>query len=93
MARLHQTRSDIAALVADLAEIQRERKILAEQLPSLGLAEETLRRAVAEGNATLLRYEAVRASYLDKRLKLLSLEQAAAEQDVALQLAIGEAWP
>ncbi|MEW6611585.1 MAG: TolC family protein [Pseudomonadota bacterium] len=93
VARLHQTRSDIAALVADLAEIQRERKILAEQLPSLGLAEETLRRAVAEGNATLLSYEAVRASYLDKRLKLLSLEQAAAEQDVALQLAIGEAWP
>lgn len=92
IARLHQTRSDIAALVADLAEIQRESTVLAGQLPSLAQAEETLRSAVAEGNATLLSYEAVRASYLDKRLKLLSLEQAAAEQDVALQLAVGEAW-
>ena len=92
VARLHQTRSDIATLVADLDRIAREMAPLVSQLPALQRAEEIMRSAVASGDVTLISYETVRASLLDKRLKLSSLEQAKAEQRVALQLATGAPW-
>lgn len=91
-ARLHQTRSDIATLVADLERIDREIAPLVSQLPALQRAEETMRAGVGSGDVTLISYETVRATLLDKRLKLSSLEQAKAEQQVALQLATGAPW-
>ena len=89
VARLVKTRADIATLVADLERIQREIDPLVHELPELQKAEARLREGVANGDVTLVSYETVRASLLDKRLKLSSLEQAAAEQRVALQLATG----
>jgi outer membrane protein TolC len=89
LARLHQTRADIGTLVMDLNRIAQEREPLARELPELTRAERLLREAAAAGDVTLVNYETVRANYLDKRLKLLALEQAAAEQAVALQLAVG----
>ncbi len=91
-ARLYQTRSDIATLVADLVRIAREIAPLASQMPSLERAEATMRGGVASGDVTLVSYETVRANLLDKRLRLSSLEQATAEQQVALQLATGAPW-
>jgi outer membrane protein, heavy metal efflux system len=87
--RLHQTRAEIATLVADLQRIADERMPLAKELPELARAEAVLSTAVQSGDATLLGYEAVRANLLDKQLKLLSLDQATAEQQIALQLAVG----
>ncbi|MEO8628513.1 MAG: TolC family protein [Betaproteobacteria bacterium] len=92
VARLYQTRSDIATLVADLERIDRELEPLVSQLATLQHAEETMRRGVASGDVTLINYETVRANLLDKQLKLSSLEQARAEQQVALQLATGAPW-
>ncbi|MGI9025020.1 MAG: TolC family protein, partial [Burkholderiaceae bacterium] len=92
VARLYQTRSDIATLVADLERIDRELAPLVSQLPTLQHAEETMRRGVASGDVTLITYETVRANLLDKQLKLSRLEQARAEQQVALQLATGAPW-
>ncbi|MCL5965901.1 MAG: TolC family protein [Deltaproteobacteria bacterium] len=92
VSRLHSARADIAGLSADLERIGRQRAVLARELPELERAEQTMRDAVANGDVTLLAYEAVRAALLDKRLALLSLEQAAAEQQVALQLAVGAPW-
>jgi outer membrane protein TolC len=89
VARLNQTRADIGTLVTDLNRIAQEREPLARELPELTRAERVLREAAAAGDVTLVNYETVRANYLDKRLKLLALEQAAAEQAVALQLAVG----
>ncbi|CAI8861163.1 Outer membrane efflux protein [Methylococcus capsulatus] len=91
LGRLNQTRADIGTLVTDLDRIAQEREPLARELPELIRAERLLREAAAVGDATLVNYETVRANYLDKRLKLLALEQAAAEQAVALQLAVGSA--
>lgn len=88
-ARLHQTRADITTVLADLQRIEAERAPLARQVPELARAEEVLRAAVENRDVTLISYETVRASLLDKQLKLLGLEQAAAEQQVALQLAVG----
>lgn len=89
VARLNQTRADIGTLVTDLNRIAQEREPLARELPELTRAERLLREAAAAGDITLVNYETVRANYLDKRLKLLALEQAAAEQAVALQVAVG----
>ena len=92
VARLYKARADIATLVADLERIRQEIAPLVRQLPELQHAEERMRGGVASGDVTLISYETVRASLLDKRLKLSSLEQASAEQRVALQLATGEPW-
>lgn len=92
VARLYKARADIAAVVADLERITREMAPLQSQLPELQHAEETMQGGVASGDVTLINYETARASLLDKRLKLSSLEQAAAEQRIALQLATGAPW-
>lgn len=89
VARLFQTRADIAALVADLQRIGDELGPLDRELPTLALAAERMSRGVATGNVTIVAYEAVRASLLDKQLKQLALEQSAAEQVIALELATG----
>ena len=89
VARLHQARADIGALVSDLARVRAELRPLERELPALAQAEERMQPGVASHDVTLVAYESVRASLLDKRLKKLSLEQAAAEDEAALELAVG----
>ncbi|MCE5360280.1 MAG: TolC family protein [Acidithiobacillus sp.] len=91
-ARLFQTRADIASLVQDLHRLAPEIALLQAQLPPLGAAEAQLRQAVADHNATLVEYETVRSQVLDKRLQLLALQGAAAEDQAALELAVGIPW-
>ncbi|MBI2800635.1 MAG: TolC family protein [Gammaproteobacteria bacterium] len=90
-ARLQQTRGDIAALVTDLGRLTEARQPLLVELPDLARNERVLRDAVSSGDATLVSYEAVRASLLDKQLKLLVIESTLAEQQIALQVSVGAA--
>ncbi len=92
VARLFQTRSDIATLVADIEFIGREIEPLNRQLPALQHVETVMRAALARGDVTAVTYETVRSNLLTLRLKLSSLEQAKAEQRVALQLVTGAPW-
>ena len=87
--RLQQTRADIATLVADIQRIEQERLPLLQELPELVREENVLSVAAQNRDVTLINYETVRASLLDKQLKLLSLEQALAEQQIALQISVG----
>ncbi|MDQ6626904.1 MAG: TolC family protein [Pseudomonadota bacterium] len=91
-ARLFQTRSDLATLVADIGRIDQEVGPLEQQLHSLQRAETVMRGAVASGDVTSVSYETVRANLLAKQLSLSSLEQARAEQQIALRLATGTPW-
>jgi cobalt-zinc-cadmium efflux system outer membrane protein len=91
-ARLFQTRSDIATLVADIRAVDHEIEPLQQRLPQLRKAEATMRSALASGDVTALTYETVRSNLLTLRLQLASLEQSRAEQRVALQLATGAPW-
>ncbi|MDD3760944.1 MAG: TolC family protein [Acidithiobacillus sp.] len=91
-ARLFQTRAEIASLVQDLQRLHPEIALLRTQLPGLAQAEKVLRQAVAEHNATLVEYESVRSQLLDKKLQLLTLEGTAAEDQAALELAVGIPW-
>jgi outer membrane protein, heavy metal efflux system len=89
VARLHQTRADIATLVAELERVVQQHAALSRELPALGRAEEAMRTAVESGDVTLVSYETVRAARLDKELTQLALEQSAAEGQQALNIAVG----
>lgn len=90
VARLKQTRGDIARQVDDLRAIDGQRRALAAQLPALERATNALQRASREGNVTAIAYETVRSALLDKRLAGLALEQAQREAEVALETAAGK---
>ncbi len=90
MARLNQTRSDIATLVTELSIINEEEIILKKQLPELKKAERLMREGVSKGNITLITYESVLTSLLTNQLRLLTLEQTTTEQMIGLQIATGK---
>jgi cobalt-zinc-cadmium efflux system outer membrane protein len=92
ISRLHQMRADIAALATQLIRIEQERTTLYEQQRELEQIEKRIATALQRGEATLLNYANARAALLEQRLRLLELDQAAAEREVALDLAVGTAW-
>ncbi len=92
-ARVYQTRIDIAGAEIDLAAINAQRVALTSEIPSLIVAANVLNKAAREGNVTLVTYETVRASLLDKQLALSVLEQAQAEGEIALETAVGDWLP
>lgn len=89
LARLHQTRADIATLIAALNRDEGSRAALAVQLPDIERIAAGLESAAARGDVTLPLAESARAGAVDKRLAYLALEQACAEQRLALALAVG----
>ncbi|MEP6632863.1 MAG: TolC family protein, partial [Luteimonas sp.] len=90
IARLLQTRGDIAATIDDLQRAEAQRRALAEQLPALRSAARTVSSAAQRGDVPLTTYNTLRASLLDKELTLLLLEQAESEGEVALDTAVGQ---
>lgn len=88
-ARLHQTRADIADLVATLNRNEQARAAVAAQLPEIERIAESFDAAARRGDVSVSVAEAARASAVDKRLAFLSLDQACAEERVALALAVG----
>jgi outer membrane protein TolC len=88
-ARLFQTRADIAALVAALNRNEQARVALAAQLPEIERIADGFDAAARRGDLTVSLAESAHASAVDKRLAFLALDQACAEQRVALELAIG----
>jgi len=91
-ARLNQTRSDIAVLVADLKLIIKEVSILETQLPKMRETEKLMHNGVKEGNITLITYVNILTNLLSNELRLLSLKQDKTEQMIALQIATGKYW-
>jgi outer membrane protein TolC len=89
---LHQTKADIAILVADLNHLRQTERILAQELPGMRKTERIMREGLRNGNITQITYQDIRSTLFNKELKLLMLEQDAAEQMIALQIAIGKSW-
>lgn len=88
-ARLFSTRADIAALVGGLELERRQRAEIAAQtgpLERLVLATEA---AARRGDLAVVTAETARQSLVDKQLVLAALDQAMAEQTVALDIAVG----
>ncbi len=89
IARLHQTRAEIAALVAALDRDERTRSTLQAQLPAIDSIAVAFAEAAARHDVTQTDADAARATAIDKHLALLMLEQSCAEQRIALALATG----
>lgn len=90
IARLNQTRSDIATLIADLELINQEKTILDAQLPAMRKTEHLMRAGVEMGNITLIAYQSVLISLVTNELRLLSLKQNMTAQQIALRIATGK---
>jgi outer membrane protein TolC len=92
-ARLHQTRADIAALVAALNRDEQARSALSAQLPAVEDIAAKIIAAAKRGDLPLATADSARSAATDKRLALLALEQSCAEQRIALALAVGLPFP
>ena len=88
-ARLHQTRADIALLVAALDRDERTRMALAAQAPDLERIARAYEDAARRTDVTAPAAEAARLAATDRSLALLAAEQACAEERIGLVLAVG----
>lgn len=90
IARLYQTRTDIATLTRDLCLINQEVRLLNQQLPAMQKADTLMREGLANGNINLITYQNVHINFVTKQLRQIALAQEAAEQVIALQIATGK---
>jgi outer membrane protein TolC len=88
-ARLIATRADIAELTDALALEWRQRQEIAAQAEPLGLMAQATEAAATRSDIVQATAEAARQSADDKALAVVGLDQAMAEQTVALELAVG----
>ncbi|MGH8461210.1 MAG: TolC family protein [Stenotrophobium sp.] len=88
-ARLFNTRADIAALVDSIVREQTQMEQLSAQIPALQQIAAHFAVAAQRGDVTAPAAEAAQSSLLDKQLALGGLQQAIAEQRIALELNVG----
>lgn len=88
-ARLFTMRSEIAALVGAYDIGVRQRDDLAAQVVPLRQTVEAFERAGARGDVALITAETARQALTDKEIALTALDQALAEQWIALEMASG----
>jgi outer membrane protein, heavy metal efflux system len=95
-ARLFQTHASITAAVSGLKIVQRQRSELATGLPALSAFVAATHRASRRGDLALVTAQTAEQSLRDKQLALAQLDQAIAEQLIALELLVGVPiadWP
>jgi len=88
-ARLFQTRADIAAAISAIAIAARQRDALGAQLPALRQTAGAAARAAARGDLARSVAESSEQTLRDRMLAALQLQQAVAEQMIALELLTG----
>ena len=93
VARLHQTRADIVALVSALNADQRTLRTARGEATLLQGSVAAYEAAADRGDLTRSVVDATRLTAIDKQIAVLSLEQSCAEQRVALALMTGDPFP
>jgi cobalt-zinc-cadmium efflux system outer membrane protein len=88
-ARLFQTRADIAAAVGSLDIARQQRADIMDSLPEIEEFARATRRAANRGDLALATAETAEQSVRDKQFLLVQIEQAIAEQTIALELLVG----
>ncbi len=89
VARLHQTRGEIAALVDGLNRDEAARAALEASIGDVERIADLYEDSARRGAVTLPVAAGIRAAAVDKQITLLGLEQSCAEQRLGLALAIG----
>lgn len=88
-ARLFQTRAEIAAAVDGLRIAWAQRGELVSQIPPLARVATASRRAADRGDLAPATAEAAEQVLRDKQVQLVQIDQAIAEQTIALELLTG----
>lgn len=95
-ARLFKTRADIAAAVAAIEVLRRQKSALEADIPAVARFAQATGRAARRGDLAMATAQTAEAALRDKRLLLVQADQAIAEQMIALELLTGglrESWP
>ena len=92
-ARLHQTRADIAQLLAALHSDEQLLQSWRQQSAVLSRLADAYAQALALGAVSHLVADTARLAAWDSQLKLLDLEQACREERIGLSLLTGEPFP
>ena len=92
-ARLHQTRADIAALLAALHSDRQLLQTWQQQAATLNGLAADYRLALARGAVTRLVADNAQLAALDSQLKAMELQQAGREERIGLSLLTGEPFP
>lgn len=88
-ARVFQTRADIAAAVAALGIARDQHATLLADLPRIEQFAQATRRAADRGDLSQATAETAEQAVRDRKTLLIQLEQAIAEQTIALELFVG----
>lgn len=88
-ARLFQTRAEISAAVGGIALARRQRETLLAELPALQSFSAATTRAAGRGDLAPATAQTAAQALRDKQLIIVQLEQALAEQTIALELLTG----
>ena len=95
-ARLFKTRADIAAAVAAIEVLQRQKSALEADIPAIERFARATGRAARRGDLAMATAQTAEAALRDKQLLLVQSDQAITEQMIALELLTGalrESWP
>ena len=95
-ARLFKTRADIAAAVAAIEVLQRQKSALEADIPAIERFARATGRAARRGDLAMATAQTAEAALRDKQLLLGQADQAIEEQMIALELLTGalrESWP
>jgi outer membrane protein TolC len=92
-ARLHQTRADIATLLAALGSDQLALDALRSEADAVAALSARYEAAAQRGDLARSAVDAVRLAAIDKQIAILGLEQSCDEQRIALALLTGDAFP
>lgn len=88
-ARLFQTRAEISAAVGSIALARRQREVLLAELPALQRFSAATTRAAGRGDLAPGTAQTAAQALRDKQLIIVQLDQALAEQTIALELLTG----
>ena len=92
-ARLHQTRADIATLLAALGSDQLALDALRSEADAVAALSARYEAAAQRGDLARSAVDAVRLAAINKQIAILGLEQSCDEQRIALALLTGDAFP
>jgi outer membrane protein TolC len=89
VARLFETRADVARIFANMDSLQRQIEAAGNAIPILENVVQSYRIALLQSNADVLTYYNARAELTTKRLEVLDLKRQLADLHVALEIATG----
>lgn len=89
IARLFETRGEVARILANMNSLQRQSEAAERSIPTLQNVVESYHKALLQGNADVLSYYNARTELTTKQMELLDLKRQMADLYIALEISTG----